>query len=194
LQVFFVAANAYGIAQPCSWFLLNIQVLSFFRWTFFVALVAMQILQALALLPLDTIPWYKGKVNVGLDLPSKVYVITFFTFFTPIAILQLLRFGAETSWFSSDYLCQKYYSSSCEVVDFSTDCSAKKYPCYYAEAASVLSILTSVLLLFEFIIYFAMIVYAKRQLRKLPYQEHRISYIELGFQVSNDRTYLLSYY
>jgi len=163
--------------------LLNVQVLSFFRWTFFTAVVSMQILQGLILLPLESLPWYKGSVRVGLDLPSKVYVYFFFAFFTPIEILQFVRFGSASNWFDSAYLCQTFYSASCEVIDFSAECKAKQYPCYYSEGAKILGITTVVLFLIEFLVYFAMIIYSRRQFRKLPYQEHRTSIIELGFQL-----------
>ena len=169
--------------QPCSWFLLNIQVLSFMRWSFFSALMGMQILQALILLPTDSLPWYKGKAHVGLDLSSKTYVIVFFIFFIPLELMQFLRFGAETNWFSSEYLCQKFYNSQCQVIDFATDCKEKKYPCYYNGQAKLYSTLSTVIFLVEAAIYFAMILFTRRQLKKLPYQEHRISFIELGFQV-----------
>ncbi|KAL4539236.1 hypothetical protein Ndes2437A_g02202 [Nannochloris sp. 'desiccata'] len=180
---FFLISNAYGLAQPCSWFLLNIQVLSFFRWTAFTALLAMQILQALTLLPIDSLPWYKGNVHVGLDLPSKVYAYVFFAFFAPLEILQFVRFGVASSWFDSAYLCQTFYSTSCEVIDFSAECKEKKYPCYYSKGARILATVSAVLFAFTFLVYFAMILFSRRQLRKLPYQEHRISIIELGFQL-----------
>jgi hypothetical protein len=145
----------------------------------------MQILQALTLLPVDALPLYKGKEHVGLDLPSKVYTYIFFIFFIPLEIVQFVRFGVATNWFDSAYLCQRFYSAQCEVVDFSSDCKAKKYPCYYPPGARAMAIVSAVLFIMLFVVYFAMILFTRRQLRKLPYQEHRISYIELGFQVRN---------
>lgn len=158
--------------------------MSLIAWLCTAALLAMQLLHALTLLPLDELPFYKGNLKVGLDLPSKVYVIVFFICFSPLLIVHFLRFTLEQNWFDPEALCQKYYNQSCTALLQSQACLQEGFVCVFTKPEKVLTGVFVGIASFEMVVYFAMIIYSRRVLQRSTYKEHRISYMELGFQVS----------
>lgn len=129
MQIFFLAPNAHAISKSCSWVLMQVQVMSYLRWTSIAAILSMNVLQAVTMLPLQALPFYKGKLETGIDLPSRVYALIFFICFTPIAIVHFFRLALVTHWFSPNYLCERYYNSDCEELTFVEQCLAGDIPC-----------------------------------------------------------------
>ena len=183
MQIFFLAPNARAISAPCSWVLVGVQVLSFLRWSSIAAILSMHILQALTMLPLQALPFYKGKLEAGIDLPSRVYAIAFFSAFMPIAIVHFFRLALMTDWFHSDYLCRRY--ADCTKVSILDECLARNLPCVYTLPEKLLTGLYIALVCIVLLVYFGMVIFSRNALRKMSYKEHRISCVELGFQVRN---------
>ena len=184
MQIFIVIANITALQDACAWVLPGKQVLSFMSWIFTAGLLSMQILQALILLPLNDLRFYKGACKVGIDLPSKVYVIVFLCCWLPLFLLHFLRFAVELNWFDPEAFCYKYYQQSCSTLMNSQECLAKNFHCVYTSKERAITITFVVLSSLIMVVYFAMIIYSRRVLQKASYKEHRISYMELGFQVS----------
>ena len=180
---FFLCGNAIGIVQTCCWVLYQEQIIACMGWIFFAALLSLQLLQAITLMPLQQARWYKGKAKIGLDLPAWVWILTFCVAFVPLLIIHIFRLALATNWFSSNYLCIKYYQSSCSDVSISATCQSQSFPCIYSHAELILTAVYIAYAMLLLAVYFGIILYSQYELKRLPYREHKISNVELGIQL-----------
>lgn len=194
----FLALDIFLMIDKCAWIYSSTEVLAFIKWSLFNATVSNQFLHILALMPKETIESVLKRLRIysylverknvqisqGCELPGSAYAIVFFSFFTATEVCILFSLLASVGVIGGKW-CSSSNLDDC-MLDLNLEtCSPWDPGCSTTTGygKQTLSIVGSVITVFNMFVYITGIYWTNRILLPLPYKEYKYLHVQLGYQI-----------